>query len=138
MTLAYLDTSCLVAVAFQEPGSEGLAERLAGFDRLIASNLLEAEFRSALAREGVSEGEALLSWVTWLHPDRPLAEELGRALAFGYLRGADLWHLGCALFLRRELPDLRFLTLDQRQGEVARALGFAGLDGPAAGAPGTP
>jgi predicted nucleic acid-binding protein len=126
--LAYLDTSCLVAVAFAEPGAEELAETLAGFDRLISSNLLEAEFRSVLAREAVSDGEALLSWITWLHPDRPLAAELRRALAFDYLRGADLWHLGCALFLRPELPDLRFLTLDQRQGEVARALGFEGLE----------
>lgn len=126
--LAYLDTSCLVAVAFAEPGSEELAETLAGYERLISSNLLEAEFRSALAREGARDGEALLSWITWLHPDRPLAGELRRGLELGHLRGADLWHLACALFLRTDLPDLRFLTLDQRQGEVAQALGLAGFE----------
>ena len=132
MRLAYLDTSCLVALAFDEPGAGELVERLAAFERLISSNLLEAEYRAALARERVSGGESLLSWVTWLHPDRPLTAELQEALGFGNLRGGDLWHLGCALFLRRELPDLAFLTLDQRQGEVAHALGFPGCPAPEA------
>lgn len=80
-------------------------------------------------REDVTDGETLLCWVTWLHPDRSLAEELHQALRLGYLGGADLWHLGCALYLRRELPQLGFLTLDKRQGDVASALGFSGLDG---------
>jgi hypothetical protein len=129
VSLAYLDTSCLVALAFDEPEAGELVERLPTFKRLISSNLLEAEYRAALERERVSGGESLLTWVTWLQPDRPLTAELRRALSFGYLRGADLWHLGCALFLRAELPGLAFLTLDQRQGDVARALGFEGLRG---------
>jgi hypothetical protein len=127
VTVAYLDTSCLVAVAFDEPEARKLAGQLTSFDRLFSSNLLEAEFLSSLAREKVGGGEALLSWVTWLCPDRPLSGELREVLGVGELRGADLWHLGCALLLRKDLPTLSFLTLDQRQGEVARTLGFAGL-----------
>jgi uncharacterized protein with PIN domain len=47
MSLAYVDTSCLVAVVFDEPGAQELAIQLEGYDRLVASNLLEAELRSA-------------------------------------------------------------------------------------------
>jgi hypothetical protein len=45
-------------------------------------------------------------------------------LEHGYLRGADLWHLACALFVVDEPDMLTFLTLDTRQQEVAAALGF--------------
>ena len=50
--------------------------------------------------------------------------ESREVLRQGYVRGADLWHLACAAFLRRDLSSLEFLTLDARQGVVARALGF--------------
>ena len=59
--VAYVDTSCLVAIAFGEAGSRKLATRLRSFDRLMSSNVLEAELRSALAREEVeAECEPLL------------------------------------------------------------------------------
>lgn len=125
MTFAYVDSSCLVALAFDEPGARKLAARLRRFDRLFSSNLLEAELRSALVREGVNaEIEDLLSWLTWVYPNRPLTPEYARITAAGYLCGADLWHLANALFLAPDPADLSFLTLDGRQGEVARRLGF--------------
>lgn len=125
MTFAYVDSSCLVALAFDEPGARKLAARLRRFDRLFSSNLLEAELRSALVREGVNaEIEDLLSWLTWVYPNRPLTPEYARITAAGYLRGTDLWHLANALFLAPDPADLSFLTLDGRQGEVARRLGF--------------
>jgi len=68
LNVAYVDTSVLVAVAFAEPGAKGLVGRLASFDRLLASNLLEAEFQSALDREGFSvhpRFNALLEWATF-------------------------------------------------------------------------
>ena len=58
MRLAYVDTSCLVAIAFAEAGATKVAGRLERMDRLFASNLLEAELRSALAREGLSDDPA--------------------------------------------------------------------------------
>ena len=126
MTFAYVDSSCLVALAFDEPGARKLAARLRRFDRLFSSNLLEAELRSALVREGVNGHiEDLLSWLTWVYPNRPLTPEYARITAAGYLRGADLWHLANALFLAPDPTDLSFLTLDGRQGEVARRLGFS-------------
>lgn len=123
--VAYVDTSCLVAVALGEPGAGRLAERLKRYGRLLASNLLEAEFRSALVREQVSTAaEPLLSGITWVLPDRPLSTELRRIAASGYLRGTDMWHLSHALYLAPEGKGLDFLTLDRRQQAAASVLGF--------------
>jgi len=125
MRLAYIDTSCLVAIAFGEAGAAKAASRLERMDRLFASNLLEAELRSALAREKLSADPAgLLSSITWVYPNRPLSGEFERVMVEGHVKGADLWHLACALFLSPAPKDLAFLTLDKRQEEVARRLGF--------------
>jgi len=125
MKVAYVDTSCFVAIAFDEDGSRALAERLQRFDRLISSNLLEAEFAATLAREAVKESPAgYLSHLDWIFPDRPLTPEYDRVLASGYVRGADLWHLACALYLAPTPEELHFITLDQRQQKVAEAVGF--------------
>lgn len=125
MLVAYVDSSCLVALALGEDAAEGLATVLASFDALVASPLLEAELRSVLAREGVGpDAGPLLDPISWIHPDRPLTPELRRTLAVGYLRGADLWHVATALFLSPAPGDLWFLTLDLPQRAVAAALGF--------------
>ncbi len=124
MKAAYVDTSCLVAIAFDEPERTEVASRLGEHDMLLSSNLLEAEFRAALARESADLDEALFSWITWVLPDRPLSAEITRVLGTAYLRGADLWHLSTAIYVTSDSADLTFLTLDQRQREVAEALGF--------------
>jgi predicted nucleic acid-binding protein len=125
LRLAYVDSSCLVAVAFGEAGAGRVEARLRRSDRLFAANLLEAELRAALAREDVEDrGESLVSGITWVYPDRPLTPEFDRILAVGYLKGADLWHLAHALFLAPAGKGLAFLTLDQRQRAVATELGF--------------
>jgi predicted nucleic acid-binding protein len=123
--VAYVDTSYLVAIALGERGAGRLAKRLERYDRLLASNLLEAEFRSALVREQVSNPpDPFLSWVAWVLPDRPLSAELRRIAGAGYLKGADMWHLAHALYLAPDATGLDFLTLDRRQQEAAAALGF--------------
>jgi len=126
--LAYVDTSCLVAITFDEPGARRLARSLERYERLFASNLLEAEFRSALLREKVADQvDTLLSWITWVYPNRPLTHEFKRISTSGYLKGADMWHLAHALFIAPDGKGLDFLTLDQRQSEVSVALGFSGM-----------
>jgi predicted nucleic acid-binding protein len=123
---AYVDSSCLVALAFDEPGARRLTTRLERFDRLFSSNLLEAELRAALMREGVQgKVEDMLSWITWVYPNRPLTQEFARVSVAGHLKGADLWHLANALFLAPEPKELAFLTLDARQKQIAAKLGFA-------------
>lgn len=125
MTIAYVDTSCLVAIAFGEPGAESLARRLQSYAELVSSNLLEAELRSAFMREGVDGGDDLLDGLSWVLPDRRLSAEIERVLAAGYLRGGDLWHLATALYLAESPGDVAFLTLDAGQRDVAAGLGFA-------------
>ena len=125
MNVGYVDTSCLVAVAFSERGAAALARRLEGFDRLVSSNLLEAEFRAACAREGVDPDPAQLSVLSWVLPDRSLGDEIGQVLAAGQVRGADCWHLATALYLAGDSSTIFFLTLDKRQRTVAAKLGFA-------------
>ena len=125
MKAAYVDTSCLVGVAMNEPAGMRIRGRLMHFQKLVASNLLEAELRSAIQRMGVEQDPSnLLARVHWIHPDRPLTPELSLILAIDALRGADLWHLACALFVSPDPRQLSFLTLDQPQRAVAKQLGF--------------
>lgn len=124
MKVAYVDTSCLVAIAFGERGATALARRLDGFDELVSSNLLEAELRAAFVREAVEPDPALSASLSWIIPDRPLTMEIARVLQAGYLRGADCWHVATALYLAEDPAAISFLTLDERQRAVARALGF--------------
>ena len=102
-----------------------MARQLSGFTTLYSSNLLEAEFRSALHREGAESAEfAPLDWLWWVLPDRPLGPELANVLAAGYLRGGDLWHVACCLFLCGRAGAVRFVTADERQASVARTVGL--------------
>jgi len=121
---AYVDTSCLVAIAFGESEAAEVASRLREHDVLLSSNLLEAELRATLVREAAEVDEALFSWIKWVLPDRRLSVEIIRVLRAGYLCGADLWHLATAMYVTPEPRDLTFLTLDRRQEEVAEELGF--------------
>ena len=126
MNLAYVDTSAFVAVAFGEPGWRKIGKALRDTEQLFSSNLLEAELRSSFVREGTQEPpEELLSWIEWILPHRPLSRECERVLRGENLRGADVWHLACGLYLQDRLgTPLGFLSLDRRQLAAARALGF--------------
>ena len=124
MKIAYVDTSALVAIGFGERGGTAAARWLGEHDELFSANLLEAELRATYVREGVPADGEMLNAVSWVLPDRPLSNEIATVLSAGYVRGADLWHLACALFLIERPSDISFVTLDQRQRAVARELGF--------------
>ena len=124
MRVAYVDTSCLVAIALGERGAATLERRLGEFDSLVSSNLLEAELRAALRRERLDGADEVLRDLVWILPDRPLASEIATVLAAGSVRGADCWHFATALYLAPEPGALSFVTLDARQREVAGLLGF--------------
>ena len=125
MRLGYVDTSCLVAITFGERGAKGLARELDQYTYLLSSNLLEAELRSAMAREDVAGVAPMLERLTWIFPDRRLTTEIDRVLSVGYARGADLWHIASALYVAESPADLDFLTLDSAQRRLAEAMGFA-------------
>ena len=124
MSVAYVDTSALTAVAFDEPTGAELASRLDKFSRLISSNLLEAELRATFARERVNFHDSLVDGIHWILPDRTLSPEFKAVLQAGSLRGADLWHVATALYVSGGSTRLSFATLDAKQAAVARALGF--------------
>ena len=132
MSVAYVDTSALVAIAFAEDGAEALADRLGGFSRLVSSVLLEAELASACAREGCPVPGALLARIGSILTERPLSPEIRRVLAAGTvrddgtLRGAELWHLAAALYVAPEPAAISFITLNEDQARIARALNFQG------------
>lgn len=124
MRIAYVDSSAMLAIAFKEDPEIPLSRRFEGFDELVSSNLLDAELRSAHAREGKPMQDELLFGVRWILPERPLRPEIDRVLESGYVRGADAWHLAVALSMVDDPADLTFITLDDRQREVAEELGF--------------
>ena len=124
MSITYVDTSALVAIAFGEPDGNQARERLDDFSRLLSANLLDAELRAAFARERLEFDAEVLSRIEWVLPDRPLAIELARGLEAGYLRGADLWHIATALYVAPRAEELGFITLDEPQRKVASTLGF--------------
>lgn len=124
MRSAFVDSSVIVALAFNEPGAPALANRLAEFDVVCASPLLEAELGSACRREHSRPDPRLLKELHWIAPPHPISSEIARVLRAGYVRGADCYHLATALHLAPDGEGVTFLTLDTRQREVAQALGF--------------
>ena len=125
MSVAYVDSSSLVAMAFNEPGGVEVRDRLNELTSLVSSNLLEAELRSVHRRHGRPFVFGLVANVDWVLPTRSLSVEFEAVLSAGYVRGADLWHLACALYIAHRPSELAFVTLDQRQRDVAHAIGFA-------------
>ncbi len=124
MSAVYVDTSVLAGIAFGEPAAERFAVALNRFDRVLSSNLLDAEMRAVFERESEVFEDDVMAGIDWVLPTRPLSAEFARALGAGYLRGADLWHVATALYVSPQPDSLTFATLDAGQGRVASALGF--------------
>lgn len=121
---AYVDTSAILAIEFDEGDAQYAIERIDGASNLISSNLMEAELRSAMRRQVIEFDRKIISDVDWIHTDRPLTREFERTLSAGYLRGADLWHVAVALYASPDPSKISFITLDRRQRNVAQELGF--------------
>lgn len=124
MNAVFVDSSILVAIAFGEAHAQAFAELLDQADVVFAAPLLEAELSSAHRREFRDMPAALCADIRWVSPRRPLSAEIERVHAAGYLRGADTWHLACALYLAEDPAQLVFLTADKTQRAVAAAIGF--------------
>ena len=127
MSAAYVDTSFLLAIVFGEPQAAALRRRLLRFEHRLTGDLLRAEALSAGKREGVALAalHPALAALSVVLPERSLDREIHDALERGYLRGADLWHIACALYLAGDARhELAFLSRDTAQRAIARRLGF--------------
>jgi predicted nucleic acid-binding protein len=124
LSSAFVDTSVLLAMMFRESRATLMQSRLESYDSVFASDLAEAELRSACRRERTEVDEMLLAPLELVFPPRSLRGEIVRVLDAGYVRGADCLHLATALLIAPDPRELTFLTLDVRQRDVAKALGF--------------
>ena len=116
----------MVSLTLREPGWGKLSETTARFETYHASELLVAEFLATLKRQRIDIALATgpLSTIAWVVPTRSIRPEIDRVLEHGALRGADLWHLACALYLSPTPKSLPFLTRDSEQRGVAKRIGF--------------
>lgn len=124
MSIAYVDTSILVAIEFKESNAKEYAKHIGQYSKIISSNFLEAEYRSVCRREHRVPSLRILSEIDWIFPKNSLTNEIESVLKAGYLRGADLWNVASALYAVTELTGVSFNTLDAKQSSVAASLGF--------------
>jgi predicted nucleic acid-binding protein len=124
MSAIYVDTSILVAMFFEGPTR--YPSLLQEIDTLMSSALIEAEFLSVIAREkaDINAGLRYLKQISLVAPDRSLSKELEYIFSKSYVRGADAFHLACALYLDPKGSELKFLTADKQQEKAAQAIGF--------------
>ena len=121
---AYVDSSCIVAIALEEPSANAIAIRLGNFSSLVSNLLLDAELRSVCVREKALLPEREIGLISFVPIKRPISDEIDRVLAAGHLRGADCLHVATALYISPDPRQLTFLTLDVKQRAVAKKLGF--------------
>lgn len=125
MKLAYLDTSLLIRLKFETPARKEI-RKVEQYEALFSSELLYAEAMAFGSREKLDASYVLqaIEGISWVLPDRPLASEMQEIIGYGYIRGADLWHLACAWFFCPNPAQMSFLTRDARQREIASKIGF--------------
>lgn len=123
MSVAYVDSSVLVGLAFGEPSAVREARRFARFRHVVTGSLTQAEVAGALRRESATLDHDPLAGVVLVAVPASLGAEVKEVLESGYVRGADCWHLAAALYIAAS-RDLTFITVDKVQRALAADLGF--------------
>ncbi|MBO0803982.1 MAG: type II toxin-antitoxin system VapC family toxin [Nocardiopsaceae bacterium] len=136
MALVYFDTSALVKLLLNEPGTPLVAELWDRSDVLLASRLAYPEVRAALSAAARNHeidedylDEAEKAWDEYWASIRPveLTEAIGRHAGtltrLHALKGADAVHLASALAVNE--ADLVMAVWDRRLHAGARAAGAA-------------
>lgn len=126
MKFFYIDTSVLVSLMLKQGPYGSFKKQLQSADDVISSQLIESELMSVCRREEVDLEIAFeyLNKVSLIIPDRSLRREITATLKHGYCRGADLFHLSCALYIDPNASELHFLTADDKQKDLAKKMGF--------------
>jgi len=136
MAPVYFDSSALVKLLVEEPGSDLASALWDGCDAALSSRLAYPEVRAALAaahrngdlrRSDLVEAEQ--SWTMFWAAVRPvelterIEQRAGDLAATHGLRGADAVHLASALAIGAD--DLVLAVWDRRLHAGARAVGLA-------------
>lgn len=123
--MIYVDSSMVVAILLREIQSPKWSARFKT-EKFYSSRLLEAEVLAALRREKLplSEFDDHARMIYWIAPERSLKPEVTKVLEYQYLRGADLWHVACALYIFGNSTGVEFCSLDKIQRAAAKACGF--------------
>jgi predicted nucleic acid-binding protein len=136
--ILYLDTSALVKLYIEEPGTEEVKERVEAARIVSTSRVAYVEARAGLARksrEGELMGDEYKQVVEELEKDwgnyfilevSESVARLGGELVERFpLRGFDAIHLASALLLnKRTRLDVSFSCFDERLEEAAQAEGL--------------
>ena len=122
---AYLDASALIKLAVREAETSALENFVLDLDALFTSVIAAVEIERALVRTGHSrasdQADSLLEAVHLTELTPAIREQAGR-LAPPLLRTLDAIHVATAASL--PLPNLIFVTYDDRQGEAATRRGL--------------
>ena len=136
---AYFDTSALVKRYLEEAGRRDVL-RLLRRHEVVTSAILPVELRSALRRrvsEGALDGERVTQILRRVATDREywtlieVARDVLTAaealVATHPVRALDALHIASAQIFKQRLsiPDLLFVSADQRQTNAASAAGMA-------------
>lgn len=133
MALVYFDSSALVKLVVDEPGSDLAADMWDGCDAALASRLAYPEVRAALAtaarnhdldETGLASAEQ--AWADYWPAVRPVEltkaveRHAGQLAGWHGLRGADAVHLASAMAVGD--PELVLAVWDRRLHAGARAV----------------
>lgn len=143
MKPCYWDTSALLAMLFQEPGSSRVRDRafqergLPGYTSFLTFVEMESAYarriaegslgRHALARLRLEAGE-LESALAVIWPDDEILADARRHVAELGLRPADAIQLASARAAVKAESRTLFISLDERLTEAAQAVGLAVAD----------
>jgi predicted nucleic acid-binding protein len=133
--ISYFDTSALIPLLVDEPGSEVAARLWDLSDRVVSCRLAYPEARAALAqaqrtrritntghRRAVASLDALMNELDVVEIDEALATRAGELAESRSLRGYDAVHLACAECLADD--DLILVAGDRQLLEAGAAIGL--------------
>lgn len=120
---AYFDASALVKLVVHEAESEALVGHLSQPLTALTSALSVAEVTRALRRAPVTRDDVDTALVGFhlIEVTRPILDRAGW-VATERVRALDAIHLASALSLG--IPDLQFISYDDRLADAARAQGL--------------
>lgn len=141
MTVAYFDSSALVRLVVDEPGSEDAARLWDGADTLVTSRVAYPEVRAALTaarrgrrlddageREATERFEELAAALRRVELTVAVELQAGALAAEHGLSGFDAVHLASAVVVGAATPVV-LATWDGRLGQAAHAIGMSTLPG---------